>query len=132
MSMTPEQIRSLRLSLNKTQTEFAELLDCHLRTVQLYEKGESNPNGRTLMKLMDIKQENDQDKNVANIVAESNEDYLSMSPKSIIDYISTNEDDFFPLIEWEKLMRLYSLYLDNVKLQDELANLKQKLNGLPG
>lgn len=49
---TPEQVKDLRLRLDKTQKEFAEMLGVHVVTIIRWEKGNFTPS-KMALKLLD-------------------------------------------------------------------------------
>ena len=55
LSITPNQIRSIREKLNMSQSVFAALLHTRKRTYEKWEQGETTPNEQaiTLLKLVD-------------------------------------------------------------------------------
>lgn len=54
---TPEQVKDLRLRLEKTQKEFAEMLGVHVVTIIRWEKGNFNPS-KMALKLLETYEKN--------------------------------------------------------------------------
>ena len=55
--MTPEQIKSLRLSMPKTQAQFARLFSVTVTTVSRWEAGKSKPHEVHRVKFVELSQE---------------------------------------------------------------------------
>lgn len=55
--MSPKDIKSLRISLDLNQEDFANLLEVSKRSIANYESGESKPNKRTANKLLKLAQQ---------------------------------------------------------------------------
>lgn len=88
--MKPDRIFELRKLTETNQTDFGSLIGVGLRTVQKLEKGESIPNGKALLKLMEL------DAQYPTQIGEENKkpSYKGLSFEEIILFILKNEDEF--------------------------------------
>ena len=58
---SPEEIKTIRLNMMMTQTEFAELLGISFASVNRYENGKSKPTFKVQRKLTELKAKMEED-----------------------------------------------------------------------
>jgi len=80
--MTPQEIKTLRQSLNLSQTKFGMLVGVAMRTVQDWESGKRNPGGPARMAMERLQQKlTEGEKKMGNMIEKSEENFSKLSKK---------------------------------------------------